>query len=88
VGVWSISYEDGKEIGSSGHYIEPEAIGSLPKGDWQYELQQVKDVLHSYGYVVLTSQEVDIPLDFAVQVPAILADPPYRVFDCLFYWED
>lgn len=88
VGRWSTTYENGREVGGAGHFIEPEAVGSLPSGDWQFEVQQVKDILHEYGYISLTSQEVDIPLDFPIQVQTILADPPYRVFDCLFYWED
>lgn len=48
----------------------------------------VSPVLSSRGLCRLRTSDLFSPLPSGVRVPTILADPPLRHFDALFYWED
>jgi hypothetical protein len=88
IGDWATTYENDKVIGGGSHFIEPENIGTIPDGDWDTELSILENVVTEYGYTMLSQDILDKPLDFQVRIPTILSQPPYSVFDCLFYWED
>lgn len=45
-------------------------------------------VLNSQGLVRLSAEKLSGVLPDRIQVPTILDDPPWRVFDAIFYWED
>ena len=44
--------------------------------------------MSGYGYRLLTEEELEEQIWFEIEIPTILADKPYEVFDCFFYWED
>jgi hypothetical protein len=87
-GNWTSTHQNGKWQIVYSHYITPDAVGSLPAGNWKEEMRQINAILNEYGYGFLTRAEVDVPLSFRIKIPTILTDPPYRIFDCFFYWED
>ena len=51
-------------------------------------VQAFRDVLSSNGMRELTKADMAGLLPADVRVPTILADPPFRVFDAIFHWED
>ena len=69
-------------------FLRPESVGETPDGDWTAETRALADVLGWYGFSVLSKEQLSAPLPFKAEVATILADPPYQVFDALFYWED
>ena len=87
-GTWHKTFNKDKWQSGGSHYIEPEDIGTTPESDWNNELIEIKNILNQYGITILTEKELDKKLEFEINIPTILSDPPYRVFDCLFYWED
>lgn len=87
-GLWEATYNSGKYQSGSSHFIEPEDVGSTPPFDWSNELNQIRNLLNQFRIKFLTKDTVDQPLDFKVDIPTIFSDPPYKIFDCFFYWED
>lgn len=87
-GTWQHTFKNNKRHSGSSHYLEPENIGTIPTIDWDNELIEIKNILNQYGIRVLTREELDKKLEFEINIPTILADRPFRVFDCFFYWED
>ena len=86
-GNWSTTFLGDKWQSASSHFIYAGQIGTIPDSNWHYELRTIKGILNEYGITILTREELDNPLDFDVMIRTI-EDPPYTVFDCLFYWED
>lgn len=87
-GEWTISYDGEKRIGGSGGFLRPESIDNIDFNLWQNEIQEIIDIFSNYKYELLTEEELSKPLWFEVEIPTILADKPYEIFDCFFYWED
>ncbi|MCB0503351.1 MAG: hypothetical protein KDD32_11760 [Bacteroidetes bacterium] len=87
-GTWYKTFNKDKWHSSGSHFIKPEDIGTLPIVDWYTELNEIKNTLNQYGIILLTREELDKKLEFEIKIPTILSDPPFKVFDCLFYWED
>ena len=87
-GTWNKTFKNDKWQSGVSHYIEPKDIGTKPKVDWDSELTVIQNILNQYGISFLTKEELDKKLEFELSIPTILSDPPFRVFDCLFYWED
>ncbi|MFC4632493.1 hypothetical protein ACFO3O_01135 [Dokdonia ponticola] len=87
-GTWHKTFNKDKGQSGSSHYIEPEDIGTTPESDWGIELNEIQNILNQYGISVLTKVELDKKLEFKISIPTILSEPPFKVFDCLFYWED
>jgi hypothetical protein len=50
--------------------------------------QDVEAILGNRGLRRLRKDQVSGTLDAKFQVPTILADPPLRHFDAIYYWED
>lgn len=73
--------------GSSG-FIHSHTVDSLPPGDWAEQIAGIKEVLEKYHYKVMEKSYLNQPLPFKAIIPTIFANPPYKVFDALFYWED
>ncbi len=87
-GYWSTTYNQEEWDSGSSHYIESSEVGTLPNSDWQTQLIEIKNRLNEASITVLTKEELDRKLDFDIQIPTILSDPPYQVFDCFFHWTD
>lgn len=85
---WTISFENDKWTGGSGSFLRPESIESYDKRFWEKEVGQIKNILSEFRYNLLTKQELEKELWFDAEIPTILANPPFQVFDCFFYWED
>lgn len=51
-------------------------------------LKEVEPYLLKQGLVRLHKDDLSQELPSERRVPTILCDPPYRVFDALFHWED
>lgn len=87
-GVWHKTFNKDKWHSGSSHFIDPGNIGSLPNLNWKTELIEIKNILNQYKITLLTREELDKKIEFEINIHTILSDPPYKVFDCLFYWVD
>ncbi|GAB5525460.1 MAG: hypothetical protein Roseis2KO_33320 [Roseivirga sp.] len=87
-GHWTKAYTNGQETGGSSHFLEPEMLESLPSGAWEYELNSIRVILAEYGINIPQKEELARSLNFEIDIPTLLGDPPFRVFDCFFYWMD
>jgi hypothetical protein len=45
-------------------------------------------VLQNFRYGLLTPEELEQPAPPGLAIRTVLAEKPYRVFDCFFHWED
>ncbi|WP_010098295.1 hypothetical protein [Ornithinibacillus scapharcae] len=73
--------------GSSG-FIHSHTVNRLPPGDWTEQVESIKKVLDKFQYKIMDKSYLHQALPFQAKIPTILADPPYKIFDALFYWED
>ncbi len=48
----------------------------------------VESALTTMGMLRLRRQDLEPFLPDDVGLPTILSDPPFRLFDAVFYWED
>lgn len=85
---WTGSYENGKRIGGSAGFVSPESIDEIDYEIWKDDINRINQTLSEFRYQLLTKEEVEKSLWFAIEIPTILSDKPYRIFDCFFYWED
>ncbi len=86
-GNWSNFYENDIRTGNSYPLILPEEIGNMPPFDWKEEMVRISNILNEYGYAFLVKEELNTYLDFEISIRTSV-DPPYKVFDCFFYWDD
>jgi hypothetical protein len=49
---------------------------------------RLDSVLARMGWTRLRKEELAVALPSGVDAPTILSDPPYRLFDAVFHWED
>jgi hypothetical protein len=63
-------------------------LGELPPGDWNEEINEIKDKLQRFGFYLPSREELSKELPFPADIPTILGEQPYRVFDAVFYWSD
>jgi hypothetical protein len=85
---WSENYLDGKYQGGSMPFLRTEDNAKYDKTIWQDEIEFINQHFDEYRYRLLTQTELEPFLDFEIDIPTIIADKPYQVFDCFFYWED
>lgn len=86
---WLAHYEAGRYQGGGNEFLEPEHPAAIDPQTWQTERQWLEAVLTHFRYALLTPEELVQPAPAAItHIPTVLADPPYRVFDCFFYWMD
>ena len=58
-----------------------------PEGDWLSFVDEVTGILAKHGIEMLSREELLRPAPSDMEIPTAF-DPPYHVFDTLFYWED
>jgi hypothetical protein len=85
---WSENYLNGKFQGGSMPFLRPEDNAKYDKTIWQDEIDFITQHFDEYRYRLLTQTELEPYLNFDIEIPTIVADKPYQVFDCFFYWED
>jgi hypothetical protein len=85
---WTVTRENEKWIGGSSGFLRPESVRSIDNALWQAQVERIKKIFGDFGYSLLSEEDVSEPLWFDINIPTILADRPYQVFDCFFYWED
>lgn len=74
--------------GGSADFLSPHTVGETPRGEWVEEERELAAVLARHGFTLPDRVELCAPLPFRAEIPTVLTDPPYQVFDALFYWED
>lgn len=85
---WSITTKNGEFKSSFSGFLSPESINDIDKGLWAAPIRKIKEIFDLYHYTLLTREELEEPVLFDVDIQTVLADKPYTVFDCFFYWED
>ncbi|MDQ2793653.1 MAG: hypothetical protein M3Y12_06545 [Bacteroidota bacterium] len=86
--TWSETHEDGSYTGGSSIWLQPESQSSINQSVWQLERKLIEAVLQEFRYGLLTVEELIQPAPTAISITTELADKPYKVFDCFFYWQD
>lgn len=91
---WEVRFKK-KTFWKKRHYIssiatpmEPEDAGKNLTINLAKEIELIKSVFYENKITFLSAAELNQPLNFDIDIPTILNTPPYKVFDCLFYWED
>lgn len=87
-GFWTKTFKADRCVSGSSHFIEPEQVGTIPSASWKQELIEISNVLNEFGIAFFKGEELNKKVGFEISVPTILSDPPFKVFDCLFYWAD
>ena len=85
---WGKTYENGRETGGGSLFLGPTSQDTIDQVVWQHDTQLIEAVLQEFRYSLLTSTELTQPAPIDISIPTILADKPYNVFDCFFYWQD
>ena len=85
---WTNTSENEKWIGGSSGFLRPESVRLIDKALWQVQIEKFQRIFAGFGYSLLSEEDVNKPLWFDINIPTILTDEPYKVFDCFFYWED
>lgn len=85
---WTKTYEQDCYTGGSAMFLTSDSPDDINEALWQHDRQLVAAVLQEFRYCLLTPTELSQPAPADLAIPTILADKPYRVFDCFFYWED
>ncbi|MDQ2773115.1 MAG: hypothetical protein M3Y54_21735 [Bacteroidota bacterium] len=86
--TWAKTYDDGRLTGGWSMFLEPESQASINQSVWQHDRQLIEAVLGEFRYGLLTAEELIQPAPANIFIPTVLADRPYKVFDCFFYWQD
>ena len=50
--------------------------------------QGIDRILPTFGLERVVKADLEPPISSDIEIPTILSDPPYHVFDVLFHWED
>ena len=74
--------------GGSSDFLSNTTVGTLPPGDWNIQIQGIRKQLESFNFQILEREYLNQFLPFKATIPTIMSDPPYRLFDAFFYWED
>ncbi|MGI4760701.1 MAG: hypothetical protein ACRYF0_08350 [Janthinobacterium lividum] len=85
---WSKNYENGRCTGGAFTFLTPDSLTDINQALWQHDSQLIEALLQEFRYGLLTPTELRQPAPAGLAIPTILADKPYSVFDCFFYWED
>jgi hypothetical protein len=72
--------------GASG-FIEATNLNLLPDGDWSDFMYAVRSVLTAANVELMAREPLMLPAPAGLRIPTAF-NPPYYVFDALFYWED
>jgi hypothetical protein len=74
--------------GGSSSFLCPEDLNKFPAGDWNSVIFEIKNKLEKQNFMLLEPKVLKRKMPFEVEIPTILGDPPYKIFDAFFYWED
>ena len=85
---WFKTYEHGQQTGGGATFLTIENQATIDQEVWQPEQQLIEHIFREFRYELLTPEELTQPAPADITIPTILADEPYTVFDCFFYWED
>jgi len=88
---WStnwISCIGGSCTGGSSCFLEPEDFARVDHGLWNAEIEAIQTITQNFNYTLLSVESLIQPAPAYLDIQTILADKPYRVFDCFFYWMD
>lgn len=85
---WSKTYDQGQLTGGFRMYLNPGSQATINQELWQHDRQRVAAVLQEFRYGLLTPEELRQPAPAGIYIPTELAEKPYAVFDCFFYWQD
>lgn len=84
-GSWRAQRKDGK--GGSRSLMDHTVAGSLPEGQWDWLVTEIERALADFEIALLPREPLSQPAPEDIQIPTVF-DPPYFVFDTLFYWSD
>jgi hypothetical protein len=85
---WAKTYEGGHHVGGGSMFLEPASQANINQAVWEHDRQLIEAVLQGFRYGLLTPTELTQPAPAAISIPTVLANKPYTVFDCFFYWQD
>jgi hypothetical protein len=86
--VWGVNQRTQSAQSGSYGFLRVETMGVHPPGDWSEFIAEVERKLKKWNIEIPSRERLLPSLSFEVTIPTILSDPPYHVFDALFYWED
>ena len=85
---WSKTYEEGRYVSGGAMFLTPDSPARIDNALWQHDSQLIEALLQEFRYSLLTPTELRQPAPAGISIPTVLADKPYSVFDCFFYWQD
>jgi hypothetical protein len=74
--------------GGGGSFLRPEDLNSLPEGDWAAFVNEICNKLDNNGFEMLEARDLKRTMPFEANIPTILGDPPFQIFDAFFHWMD
>lgn len=74
--------------GSSFDFLYPEDVESFSDDDCSSFVDKVRGIVVEFGFTFMDRETAMTQLPFDADIPTILSEPPYRVFDAVFFWED
>lgn len=86
-GGWTDYTRNGQTNGST-NFLRPDDQKKVNLNLWENDIEKLTRLLSEYGYNLLDRKELNQDLDFTIDIPTVVGDKPYQVFDCFFYWED
>ncbi|GAA4022183.1 hypothetical protein GCM10022409_02360 [Hymenobacter glaciei] len=85
---WLASGQNGQWKSGPAGFLRPSSMVKLDQGLWHGEVERIEAIMQSFRYTLLGPELLEQPAPNGLTIPTILADSPYQVFDCFFYWED
>jgi hypothetical protein len=85
---WTENYLKGIFQGGTMPFLRPENREKYDKKLWQDDVNHIINLFDEYRYRLLTETELEPYINFKTEIASIMADKPYQIFDCFFYWED
>jgi hypothetical protein len=85
---WTENYQSDQYTGGSEGFLIPDRIAELDLTQWQDRLIEIEQIICEFRYCLIDRGSLAQSLWFKIDIPTILGESPYTVFDCFFYWED
>ena len=63
-------------------------ISTLPKGDWVDFIAEIRSKLEQQGFVILEPKALEKEIPFDAKIETNLRNPPFKIFDAFFHWND
>jgi hypothetical protein len=73
---------------SSYSFLRPEHLNNSPSDDWAESSGTIRKTLEKNGFEILEARDMKKTMPFEANIPTILGDPPFQIFDAFFHWED